>query len=174
MKKSIIALASTAMLFAACQGSDTASETTNTETPAATETPAPTEPTAPASAEAVVTLNAGDDMKFDTYEIKVKEGQTVKLTLNHTGKAPVAAMGHNFVLLAQGTDMAAFAKDAIAAKATDYIPAAMAKDVIAHTKTIGGGESTTVEFKAPAKGTYDFLCSFPGHFATMQGQLIVE
>ncbi len=120
-----------------------------------------------------ITLNSNDAMQYDKSEIKVKEGQTVVLTLNHTGKLPVTAMGHNFVLLNQGVVMADFAAEAIKAKDNDYIPND-GKDVIAHTKTIGGGESTTVTFTAPAKGTYDFLCSFPGHYSMMNGKFIVE
>ncbi|WP_318640170.1 azurin [Flavobacterium ardleyense] len=120
-----------------------------------------------------VTLNSDDAMKFDTSEIKVKEGQTVILTLNHTGKLPEAAMGHNFVLLKQGVVMADFATAAIAAKDNEYIPND-GKDVIAHTETIGGGESTKITFTAPAKGTYDFLCTFPGHYSMMNGKFIVE
>jgi len=166
MKKVFLTLTAATFLFAACNNS---SETTNTEA---------TEQTAPAEEEdsnvAEVELNAGDDMKYDVTEITVKEGQTVKLTLNHTGTAPVVAMGHNFVLLKQGTDLAKFAEAAMSAQATDYIPEAQAGDVIAHTTTIGGGESTEVEFAAPAKGTYEFLCSFPGHSAIMKGHFIVE
>jgi azurin len=113
-------------------------------------------------------------MKYDLADITVKAGQTVKLTLHHTGKQPVTAMGHNFVLLAQGVDVDNFAKEAIAAKDNDYIPTAMANDVIAHTKTIGGGESTEITFTAPAAGAYDFLCSFPGHSAMMRGKFVVE
>lgn len=175
MKKTLLAFASVALLLSSCNNSATTenTEATATEAPAATETPAATE--APADANtAVVTLNGGDDMKYDLTEIKVKAGQTVKLTLHHTGKAPVAAMGHNFVLLAQGTDLAKFATAAVAAKDNDYIPADLASSVIAHTKTIGGGETTEVEFPAPAAGTYDFLCSFPGHSAMMKGKFIVE
>ena len=120
-----------------------------------------------------ITLNSNDAMKYDMSEIKAMEGQTVVLTLNHTGKLPKEAMGHNFVLLNQGVVMADWATEAVKAKDNDYIPND-GKDVIAHTKTIGGGESTTVTFTAPAKGTYDFLCSFPGHYAMMNGKFIVE
>lgn len=174
MKKTILAFTAVAFLFAACTSSS--NEETETQTPPATETPAPAETPAatPAATEADVTLNAGDDMKYDINEIKVKEGQTVKLTLHHTGKAPIAAMGHNFVLLKQGVSLDDFAKEAINAKDNDYIPKAKEGDVIAHTKTIGGGESTDVTFPAPAKGTYEFLCSFPGHSAMMKGTFIVE
>lgn len=118
-----------------------------------------------------IVVNSNDQMKFDTAEIRVKAGETIKLTLNHTGKLPVNAMGHNFVLLAKGTDLVKFSQAAMKAKGNDYIPA---NGVLAHTDLIGGGETTTVTFKAPAKGTYDFVCSFPGHYAMMKGKFIVE
>ncbi|MFN4762913.1 azurin [Gillisia sp. Q332] len=118
-----------------------------------------------------ITLNSNDQMKFDKTEIRVKAGEKIKLTLNHTGKFAKNVMGHNFVLLEKGTDVAKFATAAMNNKATEYIPA---NGVLAHTKLIGGGESTTVEFTVPAKGTYDFICSFPGHYAMMKGKFIVE
>ena len=71
------------------------------------------------------------------------------------------------------TDVAAFAEAAMDAAATDYIPNGGA-DVIAHTKLIGGGEKDVISFKAPEAGTYDYICSFPGHYAMMKGVLVVE
>ncbi len=127
-----------------------------------------TEVNAPAK---TIVINSNDQMKFDKSEIKVKAGEKIKLTLNHTGKLPKNAMGHNFVLLEKGIDIAAFGMKAMDAKDNEYIPS---KGVITHTKLIGGGESTTIEFTAPAKGTYDFICSFPGHYAMMKGKFIVE
>jgi azurin len=111
-------------------------------------------------------------MKFDKDEIRVKAGSTVELTLNHIGSLPIEAMGHNFVLLGNGVDMAAFASKAVKAKENDYIPEGF--EIIAHTKMIGGGESTKITFEAPAAGTYDFICSFPGHYAMMRGKFIVD
>ncbi len=116
-------------------------------------------------------LAGNDAMKFDKSEFKVKAGQKITLTLKHTGKMKKTIMGHNFVLLKQGTDIPKFAEKAMAAKANDYIPS---EGVIAHTKTIGGGESTSVTFTAPAKGIYDFICSYPGHYGMMKGKFIVE
>lgn len=118
-----------------------------------------------------IIINSDDQMKFDTSEIKVKAGEKIKLTLNHTGKLPKNVMGHNFVLLTQGTDVAEFSQLAMNEKDNEYIPS---NGVIAHTKLIGGGESTTMEFTAPKKGSYDFVCSFPGHYAMMKGKFIVE
>lgn len=120
-----------------------------------------------------VQLTGDDQMKFNLKEIRVKAGQTVKLTLKHVGQLEENVMGHNFVLLKQGTDLAQFAQQAASAKSNDYIPQNTDK-VIANTEMIGGGEETTIEFKAPAAGTYDFICSFPGHYIQMQGKFIVE
>ena len=119
-----------------------------------------------------VTIEGNDALQFNLKEIKVKAGDTVKLTLKHVGKLPKAAMGHNWVLLNAGTELPAFAAKALAAKDNDYIPEG--DEIIVHTSLIGGGEETTIEFEAPAAGTYDFLCTFPGHYALMQGKFIVE
>ncbi|HSP39987.1 MAG TPA: plastocyanin/azurin family copper-binding protein, partial [Gillisia sp.] len=90
--------------------------------------PAEHEITAPVR---TIVLNSNDQMKFDKTEIRVKAGEKIKLVLKHTGKLPKNAMGHNFVLLAKGTDVAKFATAAMNDKATEYIPA---KGVLAHTK----------------------------------------
>ncbi|MFK5973677.1 MAG: azurin [Flavobacteriaceae bacterium] len=119
-----------------------------------------------------IALSSNDLMAYDKTEIKVKAGRKITLTLRHTGKISKIAMGHNFVLLKQGTDIAAFAGKAAQARETDYIPESDA--IIANTKLIGGGESTTITFDAPAPGIYDYICSFPGHYGVMQGKFIVE
>lgn len=119
-------------------------------------------------------LNANDAMQFDKKEFKVKAGQKVKLTLKHTGKFAKQAMGHNFVLLKPGTDLQAFASKANMAASTEYIPKSEATSIVAHTKLLGGGETDTIEFTAPKKGTYTYICSFPGHYGIMQGKFIVE
>ncbi|MDN3666611.1 azurin [Algibacter miyuki] len=120
-----------------------------------------------------VVITGNDAMQFNKKEIRVKAGQKVKITLKHIGKMDKNVMGHNFVLLKQGVNVATFGNSAAVAKATDYIPAD-SQDVIAHTGIVGAGETVTVEFDAPAVGTYDFLCSFPGHYAMMKGKFIVE
>ncbi len=121
-----------------------------------------------------VALTGNDMMQYDKNEIKVKAGQEVTLTLRHVGKLDKKVMGHNFVLLMQGVNMQEFGiKASEAGEATDWIPED-GKEVIAHTKMLGGGESTSITFTAPAAGTYDYICSFPGHVAMMKGKFIVE
>lgn len=120
-----------------------------------------------------VTLLATDQMKFNMSEIRVPAGKPVKLTLRHTGTMDIKVMGHNFVLLTQGTEIPAFANKATEYPDNEYIPEDT-DQVIAHTALLGGGQSDTIEFEAPEPGTYNFLCSFPGHYALMKGTFIVE
>ncbi|MGB0948966.1 MAG: azurin [Marinirhabdus sp.] len=121
-----------------------------------------------------VPLTGNDLMQFNKKEIRVRAGQEVTLTLTHVGKQELLVMGHNFVLLKPDTDINAFAQEAAAVgKDGDWIPND-GENVIAHTKMIGGGQSTSVTFTAPAPGSYDFICSFSGHAALMQGKFIVE
>ena len=126
-----------------------------------------------AIAQQTVVLESSDQMKFNKSEIRVKAGTTIKLVLKHTGKLPVQAMGHNFVLLKKGTNIPTFARKAISARNTNYVPT-NSPEVIVATKVIGGGQTTSITFKVPAKGTYDFICSFPGHFTMMKGKFIVQ
>lgn len=116
-----------------------------------------------------VTLTANDQLKFSSNEIHVKANQKITLTLKNIGTTPKESMGHNFVLLKDGTDLQQFAKEAI--NAPDHIPSD--PNIIAHTKLLGPGESDTIEFTVPA-GTYTYICSFPGHYMTMTGVLIAE
>ena len=138
-----------------------------TETPAATEAPSDDSVT-------TVTITGNDQMKFNKDEIRVKSGQKIRLTLRHVGTMDINVMGHNWVLLAQGADVAAIGQAAVEAADNDYIPADMEDQIIVHTKMLGGGGSDTIEFEAPAPGTYTFMCTFPGHYALMQGKFIVE
>ncbi len=167
MKKSLLTLFAVGMILVACNGNKTEAPA---DTQEKTEAPVADVPTETAE----FTLNAGDDMKYDVTEMKVKAGQKVKVTLHHTGKSDKTAMGHNFVLLTQDIDFLKFAEAAIAAADNEYIPKNLEADIIAHTKLIGGGETTEIEFTAPEKGTYQYLCSFPGHAAMMNGKFIVE
>jgi len=118
-------------------------------------------------------LTGNDKMKYNKKELRVKAGSTVKLVFEHVGKMSVQTMGHNFVLLKQGVDKMAFGQEASSYASEGYIPPNTDK-VITHTKMIGGGKKTTITFEAPPKGTYDYICSFPGHVALMNGKFIVE
>ncbi len=120
-----------------------------------------------------ILLLSDDQMKFDQNILLVKVGQKITLTLKHVGKLDKTIMGHNFVLLKKDVSVSNFAQLANESANNDYIPN-NSNDIIAHTKMIGGGESDTINFDAPEKGVYTYICSFPGHFALMRGKLIVD
>jgi len=125
---------------------------------------------APANLSNNINLTANDSIRFSTIELNVKAGEKVTLTLTNVGSMPKQSMAHNFVLLKDGTDLAAFEKEAM--NAPDHIPA-NDPNILAHTKLLGPGESDTIEFTVPA-GTYTYICSFPGHYQTMTGVLTAQ
>ena len=129
--------------------------------------------TTPEKSQNEVMITGNDMMQYNTKEIRVKAGEPVTLTLKHIGKLDKSVMGHNWVLLKEGVELIAFASKASAANDNEFIPE-NTEDIIVHTKMLGGGESDTITFDPPAPGTYQFLCSFPGHFGQMQGVFIVE
>ncbi|MDR8522752.1 azurin [Shewanella fidelis] len=121
-------------------------------------------------------INATDAMQFDKKELTLPAGCTeVTLNLHHTGTLPKSAMGHNWVLT-ETANMSAVANEGMAAGAANSYVKADDPRVLAHTDIIGGGESTSITFSTadldPAK-QYSFFCSFPGHWAIMQGQFVI-
>lgn len=123
-----------------------------------------------------IKLDSNDQMQYDQKSITVSAScETIEIELNHVGKLPVTAMGHN-VIIAATADAQAVANDGLKAGADKgYLQPDDAR-VIASTKMIGGGESATASFKGSALkagGEYSFFCSFPGHFAIMKGTLVV-
>ena len=114
-------------------------------------------------------------MKYDIVSIDTTAGQKITVTLMNTGTLPKVAMAHNFVLLKAGTNFSAFAMAAMTHQDAGYMPPELAGQVIVASKLVGPGESDTVSFTAPAAGTYDYICTFPGHaLAGMRGTLNVK
>lgn len=121
------------------------------------------------------TLTGSDNMRFTPSVIRVKAGDKVKVTLKTVSAMPKIAMAHNFVLLKAGVDAAAVAGAGATERNTNFVAKKSEPQIIVHSGLVGGGESVTVEFTAPAAGKYQFICTFPGHFqGGMVGQLIVE
>jgi azurin len=59
------------------------------------------------------------------------------------------------------------------AAARHYVPDS--KDVLAYTDMVPPNGSVRIWFQAPGeKGRYPYLCTFPGHWMVMNGQMIVE
>lgn len=130
----------------------------------------------PSLPEVKVEITGNDQMKFDVTKIEAQPRQKVTVTLKNIGTMPKVSMGHNFVLLAEGTNPDKFVEAGTPHMGKDYIAPELQKDVIANTKLLGPGESDTISFAAPRNpGTYVYICSFPGHYAIgMKGVLIVK
>jgi azurin len=131
---------------------------------------------APAAGPRTVEITAGDTMKYSVTQIDAKPGEDLKVILTNIGTQPVTVMGHNWVLLKAGTDVAAFDAAALNSKDTNYIPTALADQMITHIDLLGPRKSGEADFTAPTTpGDYPFLCTFPAHYQTgMKGTLTVK
>ncbi len=177
MKKLFFAPAVAVMIaFASCGGNNTNTDTNQTATTEATED-ATALVTVPGIENVTLsnqwTVQGDDQMKFDTNLIRVKAGETVELTFKNVGSMPKESMGHNLVVLKPGVDLPTFGGEAAAASDNEYIPKSSLSSIVAHTKLLGPGEEDKITFTLE-KGVYDYICSFPGHYGIMKGQIVAE
>jgi azurin len=119
-------------------------------------------------------ISGNDQMQYDKQVLTVAAScKQVTVTLRHTGKLPREAMGHNWVLVSAADFNAVAATGTAAGLANDYVQPDD-KRVLAHTKTIGGGQTTSITFPSSVLkpgGDYRYLCTYPGHNALMRGTL---
>jgi azurin len=121
-----------------------------------------------------IQLKADENMRFDKELFRVRAGKKIILILKNTSAKSATSMTHNVVVLKSGVDIADFADVARNAKAEQYVPSSLDSLMIAHTRLVGGGDSVQVEFMIPKPGVYDYICSFPGHWGTMQGKIVAQ
>lgn len=121
-----------------------------------------------------VQLKANENMRYDKEMFRVRAGNKIILIFKNTGAKSKTSMTHNVVILKNGTDLADFADIARNAKNEQYVPSSLDSLIIAHTRLVSGGDSDQVAFTIPKPGVYDFICSFPGHWGTMQGKIVAQ
>ncbi len=116
----------------------------------------------------------GNQIVYATTEITVQPGQEVRLVFKNTASSP--AMKHNVVLLETADESVVREVGEAgmqAGAANDYVPDHDA--ILAYTPVADPGETVEITFTAPERpGEYTYLCTYPGHWATMQGTLRVE
>jgi azurin len=127
------------------------------------------------AADCTLDVEANDMVEFSARSLKVDPACTeVAVTLHHVGSMQAQVLGHDWVL-SRSADVAALVAAGSAAGAEHgFLPAGDAR-IIAATRVIGGGESTSVRFSTAALvpgGDYSFFCSFPGHMALMRGRFL--
>ncbi len=114
--------------------------------------------------------NTMSDMKFDVKNITVKEGSWVRIKLVNEGVDP--AMLHNIVFINYGTRKEVAMQSIDAGPDRKYVPDN--SNVIAFSDLANPGETIILEFKAPDRGNYEFLCTYPGHSEIMRGYFFVK
>jgi azurin len=121
-------------------------------------------------------ISGNDQLQYDRKELTVApECTEIEVTLTHAGKQDAQVMGHNWVLVKTADADAVASAGLTAGPKNNHIPPGD-KRVIAATKVVGGGETTSVQFSAQqlTKGdSYTYVCTFPGHSATMKGRLVL-
>ncbi len=114
--------------------------------------------------------NTMTEMHYDVSEIHVKAGENVDISLTNDGTD--AAMVHNIVICKPEDADSVASHGLLAGMSKNFVPDEAA--VIASTKLANPGMKVNVSFKAPEKGEYLFICSYPGHYKQMRGKFIVE
>lgn len=190
MRKSLVilsAILSAVMLLAiACGGDEADPNATATPAPPATvpaseRTPEPTDaPTVvpPTSlpnttggggpANLVIGVN-GDALQFNTGSMSASAGSEVVVTFNNSS----GVHSHNWALVEAGTKDAVATDGVAAGQGNNWLPVDDSR-VIGATTLFGPGESGDATFTAPAAGTYEFVCTFPGHNSSMFGDFTVN
>jgi azurin len=122
---------------------------------------------------APIDIEAGKNLTFATRLVRVKAGERVQLTFNNPDVVP-----HNWVLarpdsLSRVGDLANKLIADPEAVLRQYVP--QTDDVLYYTDIVPPQQSFTIWFDAPReKGRYPYLCTFPGHWMVMNGEMIVE
>jgi azurin len=120
----------------------------------------------------------GNQMKYKETEFTVPAGKKVKLVFENTASSP--SMQHNVVIAASGSTglLKKIGQAGTQAGSTnDYVPQEgdLTNQILAHTPIAKPGETVSVTFTTPSEsGEYGYVCTYPGHWATMQGTMIVK
>ncbi|MBD3675902.1 MAG: hypothetical protein HUJ26_20530, partial [Planctomycetaceae bacterium] len=120
-----------------------------------------------------IRLKTATNLSYERTTITVKAGEPIKFVLANPDVVP-----HNWVLIKPGQLQAVgdIANKQVAdpeAASRQYIP--VSDDVLAATDIVMPSQEFSIFFTAPEKpGYYPYLCTFPGHWMVMNGELIVE
>jgi azurin len=121
----------------------------------------------------VVRIEAGKNLSYSLRSFRVKAREPIQIVFMNPDVVP-----HNWALVRPGSlaRVGDLANKIIAepdAAVRQYIP--RSKDVLAYTDIVNPQEEFKIFFRAPEQpGRYPYLCTFPGHWMVMNGEMIVE
>ena len=110
----------------------------------------------------------GDTLQFGMERLGVAEGTEVVLWFTNAGTGFL----HNWGLVKSGSNDDVAQRGNGAGPDTDYVQPED-PDVIAHTRLLDPGVRSEARFTSPSAGTYQLVCTFPGHNLTMFGDFVV-
>ena len=113
--------------------------------------------------------NTIEELKQTPERTIVKSGSTIQLMFHNRS----VAFQNNVVLVVPGYE------DSIAQSGLKAFPgegflATGMLGLVMNGPMIPHGDSIQINFKAPPKGMYHFMCTYPGHYKHEQSILIVE
>ena len=120
-----------------------------------------------------VTIEAGTNLSFTVKSFKVRAGEPIRFRFDNPDSVP-----HNWALLKPGATAAVgnLVNKMIAepdAAYRHYVP--KTDLVLFYTDIVEPQSKFTIFFRAPDKpGRYPYICTFPGHWMVMNGEMIVE
>ena len=114
--------------------------------------------------------NTMSDMRFDIENIQVNNDSWVRIILINEGEQ--IAMKHNIVFVNYGSRKEVATQAINAGPNMKYVPNNV--NIIASSDLAEPGETVILEFKAPRKGNYEYVCTYPGHSESMRGYFIVK
>ncbi|MEK7434730.1 MAG: plastocyanin/azurin family copper-binding protein [Cyanobacteriota bacterium] len=122
-----------------------------------------------AKSETLKIESVGDQMKFNKSEFSVSAGSDVTVEFKNTS----SSLKHNWILVEKGEGDKIATEGIAKGEGQSYVNKSN-KKILAMTKLADPGKTVKVMFKAPKKGSYDFVCTSPGHNMLMKGKLTVK
>jgi glucose/arabinose dehydrogenase/azurin len=114
-----------------------------------------------------------EQMRFDTPRLVVETGKPFEVVVENPDFMP-----HNFVVVKPGTRARigalaeAMTPDQRDRQGRLYVPSS--PDILGATRLLEAGQRQALKLTAPdAEGDHEFVCTFPNHWQTMWGWLIV-
>ncbi len=120
-----------------------------------------------------ITIEAGKNLSYTVRSLKVRPGEAIQLTFLNPDQVP-----HNWALIRPGSlyrvgDLVNKIVAEPDAATRHYSP--RTEDIIVYTDIVGPQDQFIISFHAPkTPGRYPYLCTFPGHWMVMNGEMIVE